>query len=166
METRGHVAPVRHSGRVAPLPPPLPALQAPVDRHTHRVLRAAVVELVESRQARSGPPVLHAGIPGRAVRHVDDPALGDAGARADVVLALLRGSSRLVPRPVLWLTRPGELSTHDIDLRWLGAAGWASRASGLDVALVVVTPRGWFDPVSDVRREWRRLRPRSSVGRG
>lgn len=157
---------VRHSGAVAPLPPPLPALQAPVDRHTHLVLRAAVVELVESRQARRSPPALHAGVPGRAVRHVDDPPLDDAGVRADVVLALLRGASRTVPRPVLWLTRPGELSTHDIDLRWLGPAGWASRAAGLDVALVVVTPRGWFDPVSGVRREWRRLRPRAVVGRG
>lgn len=153
---------MRHSGRVAPLPPPLPSLQAPVDRRTHLLLRAAVVELVDSRQARSAPPALHAGIPGRAVRHVDDPALGDAGVRSDVVLALLRGGSRLVGHPLLWLTRPGELSTHDIDLRWLGPAGWASRASGVDPVLVVVTPRGWFDPVSGVRREWRRLRPRTA----
>ena len=82
------------------------------------------------------------------------------GLRADVVLALLRAAASLTPRPALWLTRPGELSPHDDDLRWLGPAAWAAQALGMPVGLVVVTRRGWFDPVSDVRREWRRLRPR------
>jgi hypothetical protein len=63
---------------------------------------------------------------------------------------------------VLWLTRPGELSPHDDDLRWLGPATWACAALGVPVGLVVVTRRGWFDPVSDVRREWRRLRRRTA----
>ena len=80
------------------------------------------------------------------------------GLRADVVLALLRAAASLTPRPALWLTRPGELSPHDDDLRWLGPAAWAAQALGMPVGLVVVTRRGWFDPVSDVRREWRRLR--------
>jgi hypothetical protein len=144
---------------------PLPALEAPIDRWTHDVLRAATVELVEGESRRRFPPTLHAGVPGRCVRHVDDPPLGDAGLRADVVLALLRAGAALVPRPVLWLTRPGELSPHDDDLRWLGPAGWAARALGMPVGLVVVTRRGWFDPVSDVRREWRRLRPRPRSAR-
>ena len=69
-------------------------------------------------------------------------------------------AASLTPRPALWLTRPGELSPHDDDLRWLGPAAWAAQALGMPVGLVVVTRRGWFDPVSDVRREWRRLRPR------
>ncbi|NYE37893.1 hypothetical protein F4692_003038 [Nocardioides cavernae] len=142
-----------------PQPPPLPALQAPVDRRTHVLLRAAVVDLVEREQARRFAPTVHAGAPGRSVRHVDDPALGDAGARADVVLAMLRAVSGRTPDPLLWLTRPGELSPHDVDLRWLAPAAWASRAYGLDVGLVVVTRLGWFDPVSGVCREWRRLRP-------
>jgi hypothetical protein len=143
--------------------PPLalrPALQAPVDQHTHAVLRAATLELVESEGRRRFPVTVQAGVPGRSVRHVEDPPLSDAGLRADVVLALLRAASALVPRPVLWLTRPGELSPHDDDLRWLGPAAWAASALGMPVGLVVVTRRGWFDPVSDVRREWRRLRPR------
>lgn len=138
-----------------------PGLQAPIDRHTHRVLRAATLQLVEDETRRRFPPTLHAGEPGRGVRHVDDPPLADAGLRADVALALLRQAARLTPRPFLWLTRPGELSPHDDDLRWLGATAWAGASLGSPARLVVVTRRGWFDPVSDVRREWRRLRRRT-----
>ncbi|HEY0645051.1 MAG TPA: hypothetical protein VGD39_16600 [Nocardioides sp.] len=138
------------------------ALTAPIDRHTHVVLRAATLELVEGEARRRFPTTLHAGVPGRSVRHVEDPPLADAGLRADVVLSLVRRASSLSPRPVLWLTRPGELSPHDDDLRWLGPATWACAALGVPVGLVVVTRRGWFDPVSDVRREWRRLRRRTA----
>jgi hypothetical protein len=67
----------------------------------------------------------------------------------------------LSQRPSLWLTRPGELSVHDDDLRWLGPTAWAGASLGCPVRLVVVTRRGWFDPVSGVRREWRRLRSRT-----
>ena len=133
-------------------------LQAPIDRRTDRLLRAAVLELVEGETRRRFPTVLHAGVPGRSVRHVEDPPVFDGGLRADVVLSLLlRGAAAAHP-PALWLTRPGELSPHDDDLRWLGPARWAASALGVPVGLVVVTRRGWFDPVSDVRREWRRLR--------
>ncbi|MDT0187183.1 hypothetical protein Q9S36_44065 [Microbacterium sp. ARD31] len=138
-------------------------LQAPIDRRTHRVLRAAVLELVEGEPRRRFPTVLHAGLPGRSVRHVEDPPLQDAGLRADVVLSMLLRGSATGERPLLWLTRPGELSAHDDDLRWLGPAHWAASSLGLPVGLVVVTRRGWFDPVSDVRREWRRLRRRSAA---
>jgi hypothetical protein len=135
-------------------------LQAPIERHTHTVLRAATLELVEEQRQRRFPTTLHAGVPGRCARHVEDPPLTDAGIRADVVLALLRQAQGLTPRPHLWLTRPGELSPHDDDLRWLGPATWACASLGLPLGLVVVTRRGWFDPVSGVRREWRRLRRR------
>ena len=155
---------LRQGGTVDPLARQ-PALQAPVDRYTHGVLRAATLELVEGEARRRFPVAVHAGVPGHSVRHVEDPPLPDAGLRADVVLTLLRSAGTLVPRPVLWLTRPGELSAHDDDLRWLGPAGWAARALGTPVSLVVVTRRGWFDPVSDVRREWRRLRPRPPAAR-
>jgi hypothetical protein len=138
------------------------ALSAPIDRHTHTVLRAATLELVEGEPRRRFPTTLHAGVPGRAARHVEDPPVTDAGLRADVVLALLRRSASTSPRPCLWLTRPGELSPHDDDLRWLGPATWACTALGLPVGLVVVTRRGWFDPVTGVRREWRRLRRRTA----
>jgi hypothetical protein len=135
------------------------ALQAPVDRLTDRVLRAATLELVQVETRRRFPAVVHAGVPGRSVRHVEDPPVADSGLRDDLVLALLRRGAALAPRPFLWLTRPGELSPHDDDLRWLGPATWAAGALGSPVGLVVVTRRGWFDPVSEVRREWRRLRP-------
>jgi hypothetical protein len=135
-------------------------LQAPIDRHTHRVLRAATLELVEGESRHRFPTVLHAGQPGHAARHVEDPPVADAGLRADLAVALLRQAAVLTPRPFLWLTRPGELSPHDDDLRWLGPTSWAGAALGSSVRLVVVTRRGWFDPVTDVRREWRRLRRR------
>jgi hypothetical protein len=138
------------------------ALTAPIDRHTHTVLRAATLELVEGEPRRRFPTMLHAGLPGRSARHVEDPPVADAGLRADVVLALLRRSSSTSAPPCLWLTRPGELSPHDDDLRWLGPATWACASLGLPVGLVVVTRRGWFDPVTGVRREWRRLRRRTT----
>ena len=137
------------------------ALQAPIDRHTHRVLRAATLQLIEEESGRHFPTTLHAGEPGRSLRHVEDPPLLDAGLRADVALALLLRSVSLSPRPFLWLTRTGELSPHDDDLRWLGPTAWAGASLGSPVRLVVVTRHGWFDPVSDVRREWRRLRRRT-----
>ena len=136
------------------------ALRAPIERRTHQVLRAAVLELVEGEPRRRFPVVLHAGVPGRSVRHVEDPPLSDAGGRADVALALVRHARALVPGPVVWLTRPGLPSPHDVDLRWLGPVTWACSSMGEPAGLVVVTRRGWFDPVSDVRREWRRLRRR------
>ncbi|CAM3593447.1 hypothetical protein [Nocardioides zeicaulis] len=140
--------------------PVVAALQAPVDRETHLVLRAAVLELVEGSPSRGFAPTVHAGVPGRSARHREDVPVADAGLRADLALALLRRGSRLHPRPRLWLTRPGELTAHDDDLRWLGPATWAASALGLPISLVVVTRRGWFDPVSGVSREWRRLRRR------
>ena len=137
------------------------AVSAPIDRRTHQVLRAAVLEHVEGEPRRRFPVVLHAGVPGRSLRHVDDPPLGDAGVRADVALALVRRARTMGAGPVVWLTRPGQLSVHDVDLRWLGPVGWACSSLGVPTSLVVVTRHGWFDPVSDVRREWRRLRRRS-----
>ena len=137
------------------------ALRAPIDRRTHRLLRAAVLELVEGEPRRSFPVVLHAGVPGRSVSHVERPPFPDAGLRTDVALALVRRARALGAGPAVWLTRPGQLSTHDIDLQWLGPVSWACSSIGQPVGLVVVTRRGWFDPVSDVRREWRRLRRRT-----
>jgi hypothetical protein len=158
----GRVARVglRHAGPVAHQLASPYALQAPIDRYTHAVLRAATLELVETERRRRFPLTVHAGVPGRCVLHADDPPLADPGLRADVALAMLRRSASLTARPVVWLTRPGELSPHDDDLSWLGPTAWASQALGAQVGLVVVTRRGWFDPVSGVRREWRRLRPR------
>lgn len=141
------------------------ALQAPIEQATHHVLRAAVLELIESDSGRRFPTVVHAGVPGRSVRQEGAALVPDPGLRADLALALIRRASTWVPRPVVWLTRCGELSVHDDDLQWLGPVAWAGAALGRPTGLVVVTRQGWFDPVSDVRREWRRLRRSSPVAR-
>ena len=140
------------------------ALQAPIERRAHDALRCAVLDLAGSEARRHFPAVLHAGLPGRAVFHARSGGPTDSGLRADVALALLRCASGRVPRPFVWLTRPGELSVHDDDLLWLGPVAWAAAALGQQTGLVVVTRRGWFDPVSGVRREWRRLRRHREVG--
>lgn len=134
-------------------------LQAPVDRLTHTVLRAAVLELRESEPRVRFPARLCVGVPGRSRVHVldgDGPA--DAGHRAEVALALLHAAAADVRRPYAWLSRPGELVVEDVDLLWGSAVRWAAGALGTTTDLVVVTRRGWVDPVSGVRREWRRLR--------
>jgi hypothetical protein len=139
------------------------ALQAPVDRLTHVVLRAAVLELRESERRRCFPVRLHAGVPGRSRVHAADGGPDDAGQRAEVALALLHAAGRDVTRPYVWLTRAGELAVEDVDLGWGSAVRWAAGALGTATGLVVVTRSGWFDPVSGVRREWRRLRRHPST---
>ena len=140
------------------------ALQAPIERLTHQVLRAAVLDLIETEPRRQFPVVIRAGVPGTSLSHVISTGPTDAGLRADVALTLLHRAACRVPRPYVWLTRPGELSVHDEDLAWLGPVAWACAGLGHQTGLVVVTRRGWFDPVSDVRREWRRLRRRPTAG--
>lgn len=142
------------------------ALQAPVDRVTHAVLRSAVLELRESEPRLRFPARVHAGVPGRARVHElapGDPS--DAGHRAEIALALLHAAARDVPRPYAWLSRPGDLTVEDLDLVWGSAVRWAAGALDGTTDLVVVTRGGWFDPVSGVRREWRRLR-RHAPARG
>ena len=58
----------------------------------------------------------------------------------------------------MWLTRPGELHTHDVDVAWLSAASAAWAEAGRDLWWVVVTRHGWWDPRSDLRRQWQRIR--------
>jgi hypothetical protein len=134
------------------------ALQAPVDRLTHTVLRAAVLELREAEPRVRFPARVHAGIPGRSRVHVLGGGPDDAGHRAELALALLHAAGRDVPRPYAWLSRPGEGTVEDADLEWSSAVRWAADALGTTTGLVVVTRSGWFDPVSGVCREWRRLR--------
>lgn len=135
------------------------ALQAPIDRRTHLALRAAVLDLRESERRLRFPVCVHAGVPGRSRVHVvGGSGPQDAGLRAEVALALLHRAARDVQLPWMWLTRGGELTVEDTDLAWGSAARWAAAALGTPADLVVVTRTGWFDPVSGVRREWRRLR--------
>ena len=140
------------------------ALQAPVDRHTHLALRSAVLELREGERRRRFAPRLHVGLPGPACPWVEVPADTGFGLRADLALALLGRAARTTPRACVWLTRPGDLVVEDADLDWGRAVRWAAAALGRTDDLVVVTRRGWFDPVSGVRREWRRLRRHAPAG--
>jgi hypothetical protein len=135
------------------------AVQAPIDKLTHQVLRAAVLHLKESESRRRFPVSIHVGFPGHSRSWTClDGLLPDHGMRCDLALALLQPDRDGAPTPYAWLTRPGSLSIHDVDLPWSSAFSWAAEACGVAANLVVVTRVGWFDPVSGVSREWRRLR--------
>lgn len=147
------------------------ALLAPITRETHLALRAAVLDFREGEHRRRPPPALRMGVPGRLaasfVTDPDDPP--DPALAVDVVGALLQRSRRELAAlpdqggalPVTWLTRAGSLDAHDADMVWSAATRAAYAEAGLDATFVVVTRDGWLDPVTGVRREWRRLRRRS-----
>jgi hypothetical protein len=146
-------------------------LLAPITRETHVALRAAVLDFREGEHRRRPPPVLRMGVPGRLaasfVADPDDPP--DPALAVDVVGALLQRSRRDLAAlpdqggalPATWLTRAGSLDAHDADMVWSAATRAAYAEAGLDATFVVVTRDGWLDPVTGVRREWRRLRRRS-----
>ena len=125
---------------------------APVDRHTHAAsLRCAALALVDAsdrRRLRAG--ALHVGrARGRRARHVDDPPTAPTHAlRADVVARAAARRGRADAGPALWLTRPGELSPHDVDLRLARRRrrGPSPRRGGRPSALVVVTRHGLVRP--------------------
>lgn len=139
-------------------------LADPLPRPLLTVLRRAVVDHATSERRRVYPPLLHVGWPGaRAEVFGTEPGDRlDPTLRCDVVAALLRTARRRAPAPgavpMLWLTRPGLLAAGDLDLAWLAASIRASAEAQLGLTFVVVTRRGWFDPRSGTRREWRRVR--------
>lgn len=124
-------------------------------------LRLAVWE-VRRRAAgrRRFPARLHMGLPGgHEVSFDDDPRDRlDAHLRAEVAAALLSRALLGDDRPLAWLSRPGEPATHDVDLAWLAAASMAGGEAGLGLRFAVLTPLGWYDPVTLTGRRWRRLR--------
>lgn len=137
-------------------------IHAPIDRLTHQVLRAAVLELREAESRRRFPMALHAGLPGTAVSL--EPAhlrRADVGLARELTLILLERAGRAHERPFCWLTRPGALTVHDADLFWDAAVRWAAQALSSSVSLVVVTREGWFCPTTGATRSWRRLRRHS-----
>ena len=137
-------------------------IQEPVSRATATVLRRAVLDHTVSERRRSFPALLHVGVPG-GVEEVAAAAADDSldqALRTDVVAALLHRTRRPGFVPLVWLTRPGPLDLQDVDAHWLAAARSASAEAGIGLTLVVVTRRGWSDPRSGVRREWKRLRSR------
>ena len=135
----------------------MPLLTDPVPRPTALLLREAVRRLAAVERRRRFAPLLHVGRPG--VRERSVPATlttTDHGLRCDLVAALLARAGE--PAPLVWLTRPGELDAEDVDLAWLAAARAAYAEAGRDLTWALVTRRGWHDPRTGTRREWRRIR--------
>ena len=137
-------------------------MREPLSPTTAEELRRAVLRLRTSERRRAFAPVLHVGSPGGHAASYDVGAREpfDQSLRADVVAALLRRVGPEDADPLVWLTRPGELFLHDVDAHWLAAAGQSCAEDGRQLTFVVVTRLGWWDPRSDLRRVWKRLRSR------
>ena len=135
----------------------MPLLEDPLPRATALLLREAVRRHAHGERRRRVAPLVHVGRPGVREHSIAAPVHGtDHALRTDLMAALLARSPG--PEPLVWLTRPGELQTHDVDVAWLAAAAAAGAEADRDLAWVVVTRRGWWDPRSDLRREWQRIR--------
>ena len=140
--------------------PDLPPV--PLTPQTQALLRRAVLDFRVSERRRSHPPVLHVGIPGATTlayepRHDEQM---EHGLRADLVAAFLQRTRGEPVEPLAWITRTGELVLEDVDAVWLSAARSAYAEAGVPLTMVVVTQRGWWDPISGRGREWKRLRRR------
>jgi len=134
----------------------VPLIAADVDATLLRLPRAAVRAHAASERRRRFAPVVHVGVPGvRELAAAAHPARSDHALRCDVLGAMLAATAG---HHLVWLTRPGELSLHDVDAAWLSAALGAYAEAGRDLTWVVVTRRGWWDPRSGVRRTWQRIR--------
>jgi hypothetical protein len=134
-------------------------LSEPLSRHTHALLRRAVLDHATRERRRVYAPVLHVGVPGERVASLPvgaaEPA--DPGLCTDVVAAL-RVRAGVRPDQLVWLTRSGGLDLEDIDARWLAASRAAYDEARSPLAFVVVNRRGWRDPRSGLSRSWARLR--------
>ncbi len=135
----------------------MPTFEDPLPRRSALLLREAVRRLAGSEHRRRFAPVLHVGLPGvREVCAVAALTGTDHALRTDVSGALLAragGGPHLV-----WLTRAGDLEPQDVDFAWLAAARSAYAEAGHDLAWVVVTRHGWWDPRSGLCRRWKRIR--------
>ncbi|WP_139980927.1 hypothetical protein [Nocardioides litoris] len=134
----------------------------PVGRALEALLRRAVVDHGATERRRVHPPVVHVGLPGRpdgsARLELGDQRL-DHALRVDALEAMVRRVRRVVPAPLVWLTRSGDLEVRDVDLRWLAAARTAAAELATALPMVVVTRRAWRDPSTGVGRAWARPRP-------
>jgi len=133
----------------------------PVPDALQRLLRLAVLELVNGERRRQFPPMLHVGTPGGPTATFEPDGPLDQALRVDVVEALVRRAGCGPAPSLVWLSRPGPLDTQDLDLLWLAAAATAARELGVGLRMVVVDRRSWRDPRTGVGRQWRRLRRRS-----
>jgi hypothetical protein len=148
----------------SPTPRGRPGITEPVPRPLQRLLREAVIAHVASEHRRVHPPVLHAGVPGRAARRLvlDQEEPLDHALRTDIVEAMVRRGVQQGRVPLLWLTRRDvdHGATAPVDIEWVAAAACAGGELGVRLDLVVVTRHGWHDPRTGVARRWKRLRAR------
>jgi hypothetical protein len=135
-------------------------VEEPVARGDLLLLRRLVLGHKATERRHRFPAVLHLGRPGgpEAGRVDESEAAFDHALRCEVLSALLRRSPE--GRLTTWLTRPGDLSTQDVDLAWLRAVAAVRGETGRPLGYVVVVRDGWRDPVSGVGRSWRRVRER------
>lgn len=134
----------------------MPVLLEAADPAALRLCRSAVRAHAATERRRRFAPLVHLGVPGlHELSVAAHPAATDHALRCDLVAAMLARTE--VPH-LAWLTRPGELTQHDVDAVWLAAASAAYAEAGRELTWVVVTRRGWWDPRSDLRRTWQRVR--------
>ncbi|GAA1475794.1 hypothetical protein GCM10009623_02400 [Nocardioides aestuarii] len=101
--------------------------------------------------------MLHVGRPGVRERTVGAALTAtDHALRCDLVAAMATRSG--VDDPLVWVTRPGDLDREDVDVAWAAATRAAAAEAGQSWTCVVVTRRGWCDPVTGEGRTWARLR--------
>jgi hypothetical protein len=131
----------------------MPVLEPPLDRGDRQLLRTAV--LLGLQHGRRFAPTINVGVPGGPTTVVVDDRTWDHGLRTEIVGAALRARD---DPPWVWVLRPGPLTTQDVDAAWLGPTVAAAAERRIEVRYVVVTPRGWIDPRSGARQEWKRLR--------
>lgn len=126
------------------------------------LLRRAVLDLRVTESRKTFPPVVHVGVPG-ATAIAYEPRRNEPlehGLRTDLVAALRRRTRTDDVEPLVWVARTGDFVLEDADAAWLSAARSAYAEAGAPLTMAVVTRRGWWDPVSGRRREWKRLRQR------
>lgn len=125
-------------------------------------LREAVHRHREGERRRSFAARLHVGdLLGDAVDTEVDAA-PDPGLCVEVASALLASARVDHEQPAAWLTRPGAPYPHDLDLLWFPPLQRAFAEAGVTPrCLVVVTKKGWYEPLGDERAEWKRLRIRT-----
>ena len=136
-----------------------PDLQA---RDLARRWRDVVAALRATERRGQFPWRLHVGTPLRCRATYDAESADhlDDALRVEVVSALLLRVRPECAHPMVWLTRPGFPSWHDLDAAWLGPSVRAFAEADLSLVMVVLTKRGWYDPRTGAGRTWQRLRVR------
>ena len=135
-------------------------LREPVDRTVQQLLRRAVLDHARDEHRKTFAPALHVGVPGIRSRRFEIEAPLDHGLRTDIVEAMMRPALEKGVVPLLWLTRRGDTTAHDVDGAWSAAVHAAGGELELALGLVIVTRRSWHDPRTGVHRTWKRIRSR------